>query len=55
MVTVETLERKIGQTRNKEIEEIIDAQKVIDEIIVANSDYIKRIDKEIQQLIYGKY
>ena len=35
---------------NKEIKEIINAQAIIDEILVANSDAIKRIDKEIESM-----
>ena len=35
---------------NKEIKEIINDQAIIDEILVANSDAIKRIDKEIESM-----
>ena len=48
--SVEVLEKKMDIKQNQEIKEIIDAQSVIDEILVANSDAIKRIDKEIVKL-----
>ena len=48
--SVEVLEKKMDIKENQEIKEIIDAQSVIDEILVANSDAIKRIDKEIVKL-----
>ena len=48
--SVETLEIKVDAKESKEIKEILETQKVIDEVIVANSDAIKRIDKEIKQL-----
>ena len=48
--SVETLEIKVDAKESKEIKEILETQKVIDEVIVANSDAKKRIDKEIKQL-----
>lgn len=42
------MEKKIEP--KDEIKEILEAQEVIDEIIVANSDAIKRIDKEIEEM-----
>ena len=48
--SVEVLEKKMDIKENQEIKEIIDAQSVIDEILVANSDAIRRIDKEIVKL-----
>ena len=46
-LTVEALGKKLDAKEIDEVKEILDAQKVIDEVIVANSDAIKRIDKEI--------
>ena len=47
--SVEVLEKKTPPDDNHEIKEIIETQKVIDEIIVANADAIKRIDKELKK------
>ena len=47
--SVQVLEKKLPQEENKEIKEIIETQKVINEIIVANGDAIKRIDKELKK------
>ena len=49
-ITVESIEKKISLKENEEIREILETQRVIDEVIVANSDAIKRIDKEIEKL-----
>ena len=46
---LESLEKKISNQENDEIREIIETQKVIDEVIVANSDAIRRMDKEIKE------
>ena len=46
-VTVEALEKKTLLSEDKEIQEIIKTQRVIEEVLLANSDAIKRIDKEI--------
>jgi hypothetical protein len=48
--SVDNLEKKRQMTENKEIQEIIDTQKVIDEIIVSNSDAIKRMEREIKEI-----
>ena len=48
-VSIEALENKRDKKENTEIKEIIDAQTVIDEILVANTDAIKRTDKEIKE------
>ena len=48
--TVDKLEKKISKEENYEIKEIMETQKVIEEVIVANGDAIKRIDKEIANL-----
>ena len=45
--SVDVIEKKL---EIKELNEIIEAQKVIDEVLVANSDAIKRIDQEIIQI-----
>ena len=47
-------EVKILNKESSEIQEIIDTQKVIDEVIVAISDAIKRIGKEIQKIVDSK-
>ena len=47
---VEKMEKKNAASENSEVQEIIETQKVIDEIIVANSDAIKRMDKEIREI-----
>ena len=47
--SVEALGKKRTQGENDEVKEIIEAQRVIDEVIVANADAIKRIDKELKE------
>ena len=47
---VDKLEKETSIKDDKEIQEIVEAQHVIDTIIVANSDAIKRIDKEMQEI-----
>ena len=47
---VDKLEKETSIKDDKEIQEIVEAQQVIDAIIVANSDSIKRIDKEMQEI-----
>jgi uncharacterized membrane-anchored protein YhcB (DUF1043 family) len=47
--TVESVVEKISKQENYEIKELIETQKVIDEVIVANSDAIRRIEKEIKE------
>ena len=39
---------------NKEIKEIVDAQKIVEKVINANKDAIKRIDEEIKQIVENK-
>ena len=46
-VTVEALEKKSISKEDKEIKEIIETQKEIEEVLAANSEAIKRIDREI--------
>ena len=47
--SVEALEGKDKQKEIDEVSEILEAQRVIDEIIVANADAIKRIDQEMKE------
>ena len=44
--TVEALQEKSVPKEVEEIKEILDAQRIVDEIIVANSDAIRRIDRK---------
>ena len=39
---------------NEEIKEIIETQKVIEGVIVANSDAIKQIDLKLKEIIVSK-
>ena len=52
--SVENLEKKQHLKEDSDIQEIVEAQQVIDAIIVANSDAIKRIDKEIRDISANK-
>ena len=47
--SVEEIKKEIApkEKEKDEVEEILQAQLMIDQIIVANSDAIKRIDREI--------
>ena len=47
---VKSLESKGKYSEDKDIQEIIENQRVVDEILVSNSDAIKNLDKEIQKL-----
>ena len=49
--TVESLVEKVSKQENDEIKDIIETQKVIYEVIVANSDAIHRIEKEIKEIM----
>ena len=42
------------EKQNKEINEVIDAQPIIKEILVANTDAIKRMYKEIKNIYKNK-
>ena len=53
--SVEDLKKKLSLKENDEIREIIETQRVIDEVIVANSDAINRIDKEIKDIINSRF
>jgi hypothetical protein len=52
--SVDALKRKDPISENKEIKEILDTQKIVDEVIGAKRDAIKRIDEEIKQLVDKK-
>ena len=47
--SVEAMEKKAPVEETNEIKEIIEAQRVVEEVIVANADAIKRIDKEMKK------
>ena len=48
--SVEALEIKGIPKEMDEVKEILEAQRVIDEIIVANADAIKRMDREMKEI-----
>ena len=48
--SVKKLEEKSENDENKELQEILKSQEMIDRIIVENSDSIKRLDREIAKL-----
>lgn len=48
--TVEAMGGKMLTKENEEIKEIMEAQRVVEEVIVANSDALKRIDREMLRL-----
>ena len=52
--SVDALKRKDTTKENKEIKEIMDAQRTIDKVIDANKDAIKRIDEEVKQIVVNK-
>ena len=47
---VEAIEQKLALKDLDAIREIIDAQKVVDEILVDNSNAMKMIDRELKEL-----
>ena len=49
--TVEALDTRTAVEEKKEIKEILEAQKVIYEVIVENSGAIKRIDRQMKQIM----
>jgi hypothetical protein len=49
--TFEALAKKNLPKEDKEIKEILETQSVIEEVLVANSDATKRIDKEIAKIL----
>jgi transcriptional regulator with PAS, ATPase and Fis domain len=52
--TVEALGKKTVPNENDEVKEIMETQRVIEEVLVANSDAMKRIDKEIVKIMNTK-
>ena len=48
--SVEALEGRSIPKEMDEVREILEAQRVVDEIIVANADAIKRIDQEMKEI-----
>ena len=48
--TVDALKKRSEQGKSGEVQEIVETQRVIDELVVANSDSIKQIKSEIIQL-----
>ena len=48
--TVEALGEKMLTKENEEIKEIMEAQRVVEEVIVANSDALKRIDRDMLRI-----
>ena len=52
--SVDALKRKDTTKENKEIKEIMDAQIIVDKVIGANKDAIKRIDEQIKQIVDNK-
>ena len=50
---VNNLETNRKSDEEREIKEILESQRVIDEILVANTDAIKRIDKELLEVEEG--
>ena len=47
---VKTLEDKRMSNDEKEIKEIMESQKVVDEILVANTDAIKQLNMELSKV-----
>ena len=44
---VKVIEEKRTEDEDKDIKEIVETQRVIDEILVSNSDAIKRLNREL--------
>ena len=49
-VIIKALEKRISERENEEIKEILEKQKVIEEVLAANTEAIKRIDVEIEKM-----
>ena len=49
--TIQVLEKRLSDKENDEIKEIIEKQKMVEEVLAANSDAIKRIDFEMKKFI----
>ena len=45
--SVDRLEKKVDEAENKEIKDIIEQQKVMEKVIAANAEAIKRLDEEL--------
>ena len=52
--SVDAMKKEDKTKANKEIKEIMDAQKIVGGVIDANKDAIKRIDEEIKQIVENK-
>ena len=52
---VKALEEKVEGAQNHEVREIIKSQKMLEELISANSNNIKSIDQEIKKLQSEKF
>ena len=46
--TVEVLEKKVSVKESEEIKEMLEAKKVVDELIAANASEIKRLECKIE-------
>ena len=53
-LTVEALEHRFEPIKIDKVQELLDAQHIIDGITVTNGDIIKRIYKEIEELVSKK-
>ena len=51
--TVDELKKKCDDNVNSEVQEIVESQKMVDEIVVANSDAIKQIKQELLSMKSG--
>ena len=51
---VKALEKKVVETKNEKVNMIVEAQKVIDELIEPNSDAIKQTNEESVQMKKNK-
>ena len=52
---IEDLEEKLVENKLNEVKEVLETQRVIDEVVVANSDAIRHIKTEIIQIKSEKY
>jgi hypothetical protein len=51
---VDALEKRVPIEENKEIKDIMEEQKAVDKVMVAYTDAIKQIEREIKQIIKNK-
>ena len=49
-VSLDALEKKVNKHQEEEIKELIKTQKMLNDIVVSNSEAIKQIDIEIKRL-----